>query len=145
MDQEKAKDKRGSSRFSRNETLLLLRFYIAHPGDFDSIMGEMKENLNHMQQSTREFYLQNDGKNIKQRLREKFHRLSANRLKETNLEISDSSLPGPSIPDHSIDSPPSPCTTLKPSKTTTREDNEVPGTSGRTRTENDVDEDVRLM
>lgn len=80
-------DKRGNIRFSRNETLLLLRSYIAHPGDFDSIMGEMKDNLNHMEQSAREFYLQNDGKKIKQRLREKFHRLSANRLKETDLEI----------------------------------------------------------
>lgn len=79
----------------------------------------------------------------------KCQKVSDLKLKVTSAKTSsldsDSSLPDPSIPDHSIDSSPSPCTTLKPSKTTTREDNEVPGTSGRTRTENDVDEDVRLM
>lgn len=42
-------DKTESIRFSKNEILLLLRSYIAHPGDYDSIVGKIKENLYHMQ------------------------------------------------------------------------------------------------
>ncbi|CAC5390352.1 unnamed protein product [Mytilus coruscus] len=57
---------------------------------------------------------------------------------------SDSSLPDPSIQDHSNDPPASPCNTLISSNPTTNEDKEVPGMSV-IRKEQDVDEDVRLM
>ncbi|CAC5392943.1 unnamed protein product [Mytilus coruscus] len=70
------------------------------------------------------------------------------KLKVTSAHTSsletDSSLPDPSIPDHSSDSPPSPCTTLISSNTTTKEGKEVPGSSRTTRTEYDVDEDVTV-
>ncbi|CAC5415586.1 unnamed protein product [Mytilus coruscus] len=70
-----------------NEMLLLLRSCITHPSDCDVIAGKIRENLIHIQQPVRDFYKENDMKKIKQRLREKFHRLTANRLKETDFEI----------------------------------------------------------
>lgn len=51
----KCPDKTESIPFSKNEILLILKSYIAHPGDFNLIVGEIKENLNHIQLSVRDF------------------------------------------------------------------------------------------
>ncbi|CAG2233727.1 unnamed protein product [Mytilus edulis] len=89
----------------------MLRSYIVHPGDYQSIVEEIKVNKNHLTPQVNAFYEGNDFVKIKQRLREKFQRLVANMKQQKDPEIreelEDSS--SDDLPDTAL-SPVKPCT-----------------------------------
>lgn len=65
-------NKRENLRFTKEECLLMLRSYIVHPEDYQSIVEEIKVNKNHLTPKVNAFYEGNDFVKIKQRLRENF-------------------------------------------------------------------------
>ncbi|VDI13176.1 Hypothetical predicted protein [Mytilus galloprovincialis] len=69
------------------ELLLIARGYRNHNGSFDDIIADIIENVHLLSPALRELYLNDQLKKAKQRIREKFSRMIANRAKEQDSEI----------------------------------------------------------
>jgi hypothetical protein len=80
-------ERRQSKRFSKVETLMILRSFILHPADYEMILSEIKSNLDQLDLSVRDVYEHEDNKKAMTMIREKIHRLKTNYHHEKDPEI----------------------------------------------------------
>ena len=66
---------------------MILRSYQIHPGDYDSIVEEMRENRSHLPGKAAEYYAETPLKKLRSRIRDQIFLLMSKKKTITDSEI----------------------------------------------------------